>query len=1396
MPPGRGGPELISCMWRLEQFLATQPELGGVYGRREVGVEVPVEIDDETLEKHPELQPYRPLKADRLKLKGTGDWPIEEYIEGPLWLPYVEPAFLLHGASTKGCPVPVFHREDEEEYFRLAMKWEQLGLLRLHEEPIMPEAFVRVFNAHKSMEVDRMIGDRRRINYMERHFGGPSSELPAGPMLVALHLRRGQCLHSSVTDRRDFYHQCFVSRERSATNLVPFSFPVEQFCDTKALEEFNAAFEDERLGGREEHGDRLGLPKKQKRAPPERLYPSFGALYQGDRLGVEFALSGHQGLLGQEGLLPEEERVRGKRILPRGPVWRALIIDDFFVISREDERTQREETRAYRILAKAREAYRKHQLPGSPEKDVLSQRLFKAAGAEVDSRSEATMRRLTLVSAPLSKRLGLSAVSLRVAGLPYVTPSLMARLSGSWVSVLLYRRCLASVAEEMFSLGNFKDETEGRSLVRLPKKVSSELGVLAALSPMMSSNAMADYEETLYATDASMTKGAIVKTEVSKEISAALWQGGDRQGHYTMLDNNFAGILSHLGEEREDEAEVEVGTLNPEKERPFVFDFVEVFGGVGAVSQSMVALGMVVAPVLDITWSKKYNISSVRLLEWFLFMLDQRRFRSALLAPPCTSFSPAAHPAVRSYSQPKGFNRKHPKVIHGNIMAFRALVIMRHAVRRRIPSLLEQPRLSKMAWLSAWRWLLSLGCEEAVIAACQFESPHRKEFRLLCYALDAERMTRKCGGGHTHIPIAGKFTAPSAIYTPAMAMHLAVFFKRAVRMCEFAALDEEPVSGKESIITNDLLLSRTWRCHRDWWWKKRSHINVLEAGAVENLIHELAESEEDVRCNICVDSMVAKGAIAKGRSSSFSLQPTLRRSAAYQVAGGVFPSISFSPTRWNPADAPTREKTMPPPVPHSILEKCSEEEIRTSHSYPLPRPYANWVRLSLILIAVSASPATSEPISPCAPGPQSLTSSYLGFSYLLPSSSGLWCCVHYLIPCVTLIWSLTLIACLGHKASLVVRPLGAVVFFSLLSHVAAPLVPQTAAEQARADNRAGIKLASDRLVRRQTRDSRIQLLMAFEHWLWEEHGVSWETVFGRTPLDAEEISNWLSRYGREMHESGKAYGKFAETINAVAMSRPILKRQLGGAWDVCFAWLMDEPYEHHPAMPVAILVGIVTTALLWGWPREAAVFSLGWAGLLRVGEIIGMKRRDLVLPTDAAPGTSHILANLKEPKTRGRGARHQAAKIEAKDLVVLISAVFQRFSADQPLWNLSSATLRRRFSQLLSAIGIASGSSHGARGYDLASLRPGGATHLLNITENSELVRRRGRWASTKVMDIYLQEIAVATGLMKLSMSARERVDRLCAIYPEVLQISVQYLNSCIPCTAWTALFRHQQRRG
>ena len=70
--PGRTGPELGASLLQLESFMDSCSEFRLI-------------------------DPYCTLDASRLRLVGEGAWRMEEFLRGPLWLPFQEPAFLQHG---------------------------------------------------------------------------------------------------------------------------------------------------------------------------------------------------------------------------------------------------------------------------------------------------------------------------------------------------------------------------------------------------------------------------------------------------------------------------------------------------------------------------------------------------------------------------------------------------------------------------------------------------------------------------------------------------------------------------------------------------------------------------------------------------------------------------------------------------------------------------------------------------------------------------------------------------------------------------------------------------------------------------------------------------------------------------------------------------------------------------------------------------------------------------------------------------------------------------------------------------------------------------------------------------------------------------------------------------
>lgn len=237
------------------------------------------------------------------------------------------------------------------------------------------------------------------------------------------------------------------------------------------------------------------------------------------------------------------------------------------------------------------------------------------------------------------------------------------------------------------------------------------------------------------------------------------------------------------------------------------------------------------------------------------------------------------------------------------------------------------------------------------------------------------------------------------------------------------------------------------------------------------------------------------------------------------------------------------------------------------------------------------------------------------------------------------------------------------------------------------------------------------LLSDFEKWL-STFNLALSDVVDARDFDPERVSSLLVQYGRHLYYLGRPYGVYSETINAVVSRRPTLRRQVGQAWDLAFAWVAEEPVTHHPAMPRAILVAIVGLSLLWGWPHEAAIFMMAWAGLLRIGEATSATRSDLILLCDSAPGSDFGLLRIRVPKTRGLAARHQAARLDPQDLLDLLTSVYADYPKDKLLWPYSANPLRKRLNALQASLGLATTRSADQTPYDLESFRPRGS-HIL-----------------------------------------------------------------------------------
>ncbi|CAE7225066.1 unnamed protein product [Symbiodinium sp. CCMP2592] len=1227
-----------------------------------------------------------------------------------------------------------------------------------------PRELTRVFGAYKSDAADRQIGDRRGANGCEGRVDGAQ-------MLTCITTKPGTKIIGASTDRADFYHQAKVSCSKAEGNAAGPRLRLEDFEGTETLRSARALVRSELARPRPSRPLASVLEEARLVSPavlPRHLFdpetPAYGcfrSVYQGDHVGVEYGTEAHGNLLEEGGLLLPPTRLLAKRAPSRLGPWEGLIIDDYYCLSSEPASADPASSEATRRVRAAHVIYERDQVQGSPHKDILGADFIVCAGAQVDSSDKVVKAGCCFVSAATPKLLALSVISLKTAAMPAISEELASNLAGSWISALMFRRPLFAVLDGLFGLGKSSAQASGSGLRFLPRKVAQELVVLASLAPVLLSNVAAPFCDRVFCSDASMNRGATCSTKVPEEVAASLWLAAEKKGCYTMLDGGATNCIPP-------DSDHEDGELEVAAKRPLAFDFdvLLIFEGAAGLAVAAAEKGLRCSPVIDPRHSPEYDLRRLAVFEWALYLIWAGKARSIAIV----------FPAGLTPCLPKHRDGRGP-VTEGASMIFkRSVALLKAAVRASVPAVFLYKKGAGVLTTAPARNLLAVDKVQIVPPAIGAQGSLGQPGLAFC---------------PTEFP---KLFWASRSVPQAAASGLVSLLQSAVS----ANANDRPLSpGLENIAVNEVLLTGDWQVDSQWAWKRQRHINCLETEAAVTKLRDIAREGRDSRPVLILDSSCARGALAKGRSSAKLLRPSLRRAAAISVAGGIFPAYLYGPTRLNVSDDPTRDVPLREPHPESALRELSEAatvELCTLSGANKSR--ARWVRLCLLLVPVGSprekliKSICSDDWRGCPRAPPASLFMPVGSALHPAEAFASWALqggktdaftigeLFDLLPCEgrdrfgdnddSKHWTTGAYAQGGSVCEAIRRkqltgelydvasgegPLRLALFWTFVflgcSTCLSVLSPRNPADVA---------------------------------------GFSLDALLSAKPLDAEAVSDWVVRYGRDLYGSGRPYWHYSETINAVTSLKPVLRRQVQAAWDLGFAWLIEEPTSHHTAIPAVILIAILSASLAWGWTREAGCFALAFGGLLRIGEVIQCKRSSLVLPSDVCDTQKYILVRIEEPKTRHKGPRHQTAKVEAADLVSVTELAFEHFQRGELLWPLSPQTLRKRLDSILKRIG-ASPAPHGVRELDLGSFTAGGATYILQQTEDSELVRRRGRWASAKVMEVYLQEISANTFLPSLPRPQKDKLMQIAGGFTDILRQAWAWKKQGIQSNVWYNLW-------
>jgi len=198
-------------------------------------------------------------------------------------------------------------------------------------------------------------------------------------------------------------------------------------------------------------------------------------------------------------------------------------------------------------------------------------------------------------------------------------------------------------------------------------------------------------------------------------------------------------------------------------------DFLELYSGKGRMSRAFLLRGYNAMPPLDI--ESGFDLEFQAVLFWIINLLRCGRIRLLWLGPPCTSFSVARWPRLRSFLWPEGYDLFHWEVIVGNYHAmisdFFAWIQM--AVGNWF--IKEQPGGGAMKRMASWKYLQLCGADMGYFDYCRFGAECRK-YSVLLYFVGSrpwlDPIFLRCNHGKgVHRVLEGQATSRAAAYTSA-----------------------------------------------------------------------------------------------------------------------------------------------------------------------------------------------------------------------------------------------------------------------------------------------------------------------------------------------------------------------------------------------------------------------------------------------------------------------------------------------------------------------------------------------------------------------------------------------------------------------------------------------------
>ena len=1253
-----------------------------------------------------------------------------------------------------------------DEKIKLFSLLDKTDRLRIHlPEEVCPEYGSGLFAVTKSLQKDRLILDSRGANLLESPPRRWIKALASAESLVRITLEDYEDLTCSGNDLKDFYYFFRATSSRARRNvLVGPMHP-------KAIQELSAV-----------KGHHLKAPV---------VYGSLNTLAMGDTQAVELAQSCHLGLALQHHILDADMLLTQSKPLPRTQTMLGVVIDDFVTLSKVPngvDAKSADPSEGARLAEQMQTVYGEVGLMPNVDKAFRDEKASSFWGVDLDGK-RGTLR------GSLKRAVPLLGLLLQVLEIGACTADLMAILSGSMISLFLFRRRFLSLMDSVF--GSYI-QRRGDEIFGVTGQLRSDLLILCALLPMAATNLRAAAPTCVAASDASNWGEAGVVAKIPKIVGKELVRHSLRKSVWTRLLAPAAAWLRGHGElEAKDELPEESETFQSNELWALLAD--------GLRYRLLFSKAK--------SGARHINVGELRAALKTEKILGGRRPSSRLLLGLDSQV--ALGTLIKGRSASPAMNselaRSIPLMLANDVYS-ELLYFNTHLNRADQPTRgkeIEEPKSELPGW---WKSMV--------------EDEDFQEFDMWLFerGLDPESLS----GLPSLAELAGGVSLPGILPGYLRTELMRKTSKEEAEDGPGGQVDPLlPSTSTARPLRGTATCSRGEACPKEAKERKQwRHLGPRLSETARALLADFPESQVVKGDGVIwppthagfLDLYSGERGVAKAiakRCSSWSLcfdledgpnqdlnDKALRKKLETMIRSGCFLALGGGPVCSSFSMAvrpPVRSAEFPyglPSLSANMEAKVHEgnemvewffsllglglelklgvwmENPHSSWMFRLPswkclaekwkREMGAWV-VDYCRFGKRWRKRTRIVSNTCLIGHRTLCAG--GHQHQLlkgrsPSHRMAWTRVAQAYPS----------GVASAIAEALVRRTGLVVRSGSFDPAACARCGSRRIGEAdhpgprkpRQESRTGL-LENVPLVEAKTLALQDKVWAGFLEWM--SSTLSPATVKSAM-AHAFLLVLFAREYGNYCYATGKSLYVYRHFLVFLQQNHVTIKPYMSLCWTLVSRWELMEPTVHRVPLPEVVFKAMMVVALNWRWFRFCAILSLGFYGIARPGEPLAAFRNELLLPRDLMNEELSV-AYLKvlKPKTRhrGRGVVQHLSIYEAK-VIGFLTRLFADVDPAERLFACSPGSFRRRWDAILKALQIPKQS-----GLTPGGIRGGGCVAAFHAGADLPRLLWRMRIKHLQTLESYLQECAASTVVPELPASSRSLVRAAAALYPTVL---------------------------